>query len=67
MLQDYDDIALSNESTSVLSFVGDIDRRKARVVDWLDARGFDSFIEERRFGAWTCRTDCEPAAALWCG
>ena len=67
MLQDYDDIALSNDSTSVLSFIGDVGRRKARVVaDWLDARGFDSFIEERRFGAWTCRTDSEPAAAL-CG
>src|SRR5207244_3320319 len=33
---------------------------------WLEARGFRTFIEERRFGSWTRRANDEPAAAL-CG
>jgi hypothetical protein len=67
VLQDFDRIARSNDSTSLLSFVSDIGRRKARVVaDWLDARGFETFIEERRFGTWTRRDEYEPSAAF-CG
>ncbi|TAJ81853.1 hypothetical protein [Reyranella sp.] len=67
MLQDFDDIAPSNDSTSLLSFLRDIDRRKARVVaDWLEARGFVAFLNERRFGDWTRRGPEEPAVAL-CG
>ena len=67
VLQDFDRIALSNDSTSVLSFIRDIDRRKARVVaEWLEARGFETFVEERRFGKSTRRAEHEPTVAL-CG
>ena len=67
LLQDFDRIAPSNDSTSLLSFLTDVGRRKSRVVaDWLDARGFETFIEERRFGPSTRRSDDEPGVAL-CG
>jgi hypothetical protein len=36
------------------------------VGDWLEARGFDTFLNERRFGPWTRRGGDEPGAAL-CG
>jgi hypothetical protein len=66
-LQDFDRLAPSNDSTSLLSFLRDVGRRKARVVAaWLDARGFETFIEERRFGSWTKRVPHEPGVAL-CG
>jgi hypothetical protein len=67
LLQDFDRMADSNESTSILSFTRDTGRRKARVVaDWLDARDFETFLEERWFGPWTHRTKDEPGVAL-CG
>jgi hypothetical protein len=67
LLQDFDRIAASNESTSLLSSAASIDRRKARVVaEWMEARGFDTFLDERRFGAWTRRAEDEPSVAL-CG
>lgn len=67
ILQDYDRIALSNDSTSLLSFKSDIGNMKARVVGkWLDTRGFSTFLEERRFGPWTQRDTKEPGVAL-CG
>ena len=67
VLQDYDRIALSNDSTSLLSFKPDIGHMKARVVGkWLEARGFTTFLEERRFGSWTRRAKDEPGVAL-CG
>jgi hypothetical protein len=67
VLQDYDRIAASNDSTSPLSFRRDIGRRKTRVVsDWLEARGFQTIVEERRFGGWMLRTAEEPSVAL-CG
>nr|WP_294522500.1 hypothetical protein [uncultured Rhodopila sp.] len=67
MLQDFDRIAPSNDSTSLLSFLADVGHRKCRVAaDWLDARGFETFVEERRFGPVTRRSDDEPGAAL-CG
>ncbi len=67
MLQDFDRIAPSNDSTSLLSFLRDANRKKTRVVgDWLEARGFQTFLEERRFGPWTKKADDEPGAAL-CG
>jgi hypothetical protein len=67
VLQDFDRLAASNESTSLLSFAADIDRRKARVVaEWLEARSFDTFLNERRFGTWTRRAEDEPNVAL-CG
>jgi hypothetical protein len=67
LLQDFDRIAPLNDSTSLLSFLPDVGRRKSRVVgDWLEARGFEVFLDERRFGTWTRRHDDEPGAAL-CG
>jgi hypothetical protein len=67
VLNDFDDIALSNESTSLLSHEVDVGRRKARVVaEWLEERGFCTFLEERRFGEWIVRAPHEPGVAL-CG
>lgn len=67
LLQDFDRIAPSNDSTSLLSFFGDVGRRKARcVADWLEGRGFTTTLEERRFGEHTRRSPNEPGVAL-CG
>ncbi len=67
ILQDFDWIAASNESTSLLTFPTAIKRRKARVVsEWLEARGFVTYLNERRFGTWTRRGEDEPTVAL-CG
>ncbi len=67
VLQDFDTIGISNDSTSLLSFARDVGRRKARVVnEWLERRGFQTFLEERRFSAATHRAADEPAVAL-CG
>jgi hypothetical protein len=66
-LNDFDRIAPSNESTSVLSRKVDINSRKTRVVaKWLEGRGFTTFLEERRFGEWIRRAPEEPGVAL-CG
>lgn len=67
LLQDYDRIADSNDSTSVLSFLEDVGHRKARCVsEWLEERGFTTVLEERRFGEQTRRAPDEPGVAL-CG
>jgi hypothetical protein len=67
VLNDFDKIMLSNESTSLLSFSKDVGRRKARVVsDWMEELGFTTFLEERRFGAFIKRSADEPNVAL-CG
>lgn len=67
ILNDFDCIAASNESTSILSRKMDIKRRKTRVVaEWLEERGFTTFLEERRFGEWIKRAPDEPGVAL-CG
>jgi hypothetical protein len=67
VLNDFDKIMVSNESTSLLSFSKDIGRRKARVVsDWMETRGFTTFLEERHFGASIKRSADEPNVAL-CG
>jgi hypothetical protein len=67
VLQDFDRIGPSNESTSVLSTSNHVGRKKARVVaDWLEGRGFNTIIEERRFSGAMARTEDEPAVGL-CG
>ena len=67
VLQDDDRIAVSNDSTSVLSDLGTVGLRKARVVAaWLEERGFETIVDERRFGLWTKRAPDEPALAF-CG
>jgi hypothetical protein len=66
-LQDDDRLTKSNDSTSLLSFVRDVGHRKARKLGaWLDARGFDTYLLESRFGKLTTRTAEDPAVAL-CG
>ncbi|MBN9523423.1 ThiF family adenylyltransferase [bacterium] len=67
VLHDFDRIAPSNDSTSILSFADDVGRHKARCVSrWLEDRGFTTVIEERRFGDHTRRAAGEPNVAL-CG
>lgn len=67
ILQDYDRIASSNESTSVLTFSPLLGRMKTRAMaEWLDRRGFRTSLEERRFTESTHRDPCEPGVAL-CG
>ena len=56
LLQDFDRLAPSNDSTSLLSFLRDVGRRKTRIVaNWLEERGFETFLDERRFGPWITR------------
>jgi hypothetical protein len=67
VLQDDDRLAKSNDSTSMLSFLRDVGHRKVRRIGaWLDARGFNTYLLESRFGKWTTRTADDPAVAL-CG
>ena len=67
LLQDFDRLAPSNDSTSLLSFLRDVGQRKTRIVaEWLDERGFETLIEERHFGPWISRAPDEPSVAL-CG
>jgi hypothetical protein len=67
VLQDFDRMAPSNESTSLLAFSHNVGRKKARVVaEWLEARGFDASVTESRFGPCTRRSADEPGVAL-CG
>jgi hypothetical protein len=67
LLQDFDTIAESNESTSLLSSREMVGRKKARVIaEWLERVGFSTTLEERRFGEWTVRGPHDPGVAL-CG
>lgn len=67
MLQDFDKMGVSNDSTSLLAVPDQPAAMKTRWVgDWLERRGFDVRHEERRFGAWTRRHHLEPGTAL-CG
>jgi hypothetical protein len=67
VLQDFDSITAANHSTSLLTFPADIAKKKTRhMASWLEARGFSTMLEERRFGAHIQRTSDEPGAAF-CG
>lgn len=67
LLQDFDHVAYSNDSTSLLSYNQDVGVKKTRMVArWLEVRGFITTLEERRFGEWTLRGPHDPAVAL-CG
>ncbi len=66
VLQDFDDIAESNDSTSLLSTLFNVGQKKTRVVaEWLENRDFRTLIEERRFGKWIQRSPHEPGVGLW--
>jgi hypothetical protein len=67
LLQDFDSMATSNESTSLLAARDALGTRKTRwVSSWFEQRGFRTTLEERRFGPWTQRQAWEPGVAL-CG
>ncbi|MBV8686882.1 MAG: thiamine biosynthesis protein ThiF [Alphaproteobacteria bacterium] len=67
VLQDFDRLAESNDSTSMLACLDAIGKMKTRwVAEWLERRGFHTALEERRFGLWTQRQEWEPPVAL-CG
>lgn len=69
VLQDFDWIEVSNDSTSVLSTLTDAGVRKTRMAAaWVERVGFDCRLVEGRFGTWTTRSDeaDDPTVAL-CG
>lgn len=67
ILQDFDIVATSNVSTSILTFPDMVGMKKARMAAvWLERIGFKVAIEERRFGSSTNREASEPGLAL-CG
>lgn len=66
VLQDVDIVSPSTITTSVLSAPADIKRKKTRVVaDWMERRGFETRLVERRFDAATCVAAGEPVTALF--
>lgn len=67
VMQDFDVLAPSNDSTSLLTNKGLIGRRKTRAMaDWAERRGFKTTIVERPFRADFQVAPHEPALAL-CG
>lgn len=67
VLQDYDRVAKSNDSTSMLTQPAMIGRMKSRAIaEWLEARKFKTILNEHRFGNLTHRSHQEPPIAL-CG
>lgn len=66
VLQDIDVVTTSTLSTSVLSCKPDVGQRKTRIVaNWLEGRGFETHIVERRFDAATRVAVGEPLTALF--
>jgi hypothetical protein len=66
ILQDYDRLAQSNDSTSLLTNAKMFGLMKTRAVAmWLEGKGFEVAIEERSFGEWTRRSHSEPRVALF--
>ena len=67
VLQDHDFLALSNDSTSLLTCPELIGLRKARAMaSWAEQRGFKTAIIERKFKSGFRTHDDEPSLAL-CG
>jgi hypothetical protein len=66
VLQDVDAVTASTITTSVLSAPADVTRRKTRVVaDWMERRGFDTRLVERRFDGATRVAVGEPMTAMF--
>lgn len=64
-LVDFDPIVKGNLATGLLSFSGDLDMKKARVVaDRLESRGLATAIIERRFDDSLLPVEDEPGLAL---
>ncbi len=66
VLQDVDVITRSTMTTSMLSSLSDIGSKKTRTVaSWMEGRGFDTRLLERRFDASTRVAPGEPTTALF--
>lgn len=66
VLQDVDIVTESTLTTSVLSGTADLKRMKTRTVaDWMERRGFETRVVERRFDAATRIAPTEPLTALF--
>lgn len=66
-LQDFDRLALANDSTSVLTRADMVDRLKTReMATWAEARGFRTRLVERRFGGDIVLAEDDPRI-LFCG
>ncbi len=67
VLQDFDELVDANDSTSLLTTVRQIGRRKTRTMAaWCEQRGFRTVITERRFDANFIVAPDEPGVAV-CG
>lgn len=67
MLQDYDDLVVANDSTSLLTNSTLIGQKKTRAMaEWCEQRGFRTRINERRFASNFMIDEEEPQVAL-CG
>ncbi len=67
VLQDFDVITPSTQSTSILTSASMVGQRKTRAMaTWAEARGFTTILNERRFDDSFTRAESEPAIAL-CG
>ncbi len=67
VLQDYDTLAPSNDSTSLLTHQALIGARKTRAIaHWAESRGFKTSIVERRFAA-DFRVGADDPAVALCG
>ena len=67
VLQDFDTVTPSTQSTSMLTEARYIGQKKTRVMaEWAERRGFVTSIYERRFDTEFMRQECEPGVAL-CG
>lgn len=67
LLQDFDSAVVGNFSSGLLCEPHNVGQRKTRLcADWLEDRGFQTTIVERRFDANTLRTCDEPYVAC-CG
>lgn len=67
VLQDFDAIAPSNDSTSLLTHLGLVGRKKSRMMaEWAERRGWRTSIVERRFDIRSRVGDDDPRVAL-CG
>jgi hypothetical protein len=66
-LQDFDTLAPSNDSTSLLTHLDLVGRKKSRVMaDWAERQGWDTTLVERRFDTKLRVGPDDPAVAL-CG
>ena len=67
VLQDYDELVEANDSTSLLTSLNQIGRKKTRAMAaWCEERGFRTMVTERRFDADFKVAPGEPGVAV-CG